>query len=313
MAGVLVVSPAAESHPSKEMVVTQRASEAKLEHARLDVLAAPLSVEEVDKDRENAIANLFASLPKDKQLDYLRNSQQLRAESQIYVPDLAERTRLAANYAGELQSLLNRIAPGTHGLFALAEIGTERRETHRLYVLHKSASGEARFIKAYRISMGEKGFGNERDSGKTPLGLTSIKSILHGLYGEVIPAKPDSLKYFKTVVKGADGRMHSFASDFGHQNILEPATITTDRYTIDEQRGVHFHGSNRTGRWRERSGSRVWETFLDAKRRSGACGRMANADVRDLGRYIQSPDPKKGTAGTPVYIHASEEIRRQKK
>jgi hypothetical protein len=162
--------------------------------------------------------------------------------------------------------------------------------------------------------MAEKGFGNGKNSYQTPIGQQEFQSKFEGVYGQVVVAKKDhpKLKYFKREYVGG-GVVRRFVSDFGHQTVDEPATVVTDRYTINEERGVHFHASNRTGRWHRRGNRKVWVSFLTPRERStDGCIRMANADVRDMGRrYIKMRVVRDGKViepGTPVAIYATPEV-----
>ena len=125
------------------------------------------------------------------------------------------------------------------------------------------------------------------------------------MYGEVVDVLPDNRDSFRHTMR-AHGKLHWFVSKFGIQN-GEPAAVITDRFTIDGQRGIHLHGSNRTGVWRYENGKAIWESRLGGPA-SGGCGRMAHADIRDLGRYIKLPvweGKKLLSKGTPIYIHAT--------
>lgn len=262
----------------------------------------------IREDRTKAIESLLNTLPQDGKLAHLRDIETLEAESQMYTP-LPEEERYIAEVAAEGMATLKRETPeNEYGLLGFADINKSREEYHRLYVL-RNVRGNLQFVKGYHISMSDEGFGNEKDSGKTFLGLRHVEYGLEGTLGEVIPAEQDYVHLFKTFITDTKGRKRHYISTLGQKNIIEPATVITDRYTFDPVRGIHAHASNRTGRWHMRDGKKVWVSYLGGNRGSGACLRMANADVRDLGRnYIRLPIRINNTItrkGTPIYIYAT--------
>lgn len=275
----------------------------------IEISRNSISQKELEAHREDAIRTLLDGLPRDSRLNYLRDPERLRAESQAYLPDDSERAVVVGAADQEITKLAKSILPGGYGILGYADIDPNGAEQHRIYILQKASDGVVRFEKAYRASMGEKGFGTGTD--QTPLGYKPIQNGYEGMYGEVVTVLDDNKQYFKKFIVDSQGKQHHFVSDFGHETITEPSSVVTDRYTIDEARGIHFHGSNRTGKWRMRDGFKVWISFL-SRRTSGGCIRMSNTDVRDMGRrYIKLPTKKDGKIiqqGTPVSIFASKSV-----
>ena len=262
----------------------------------------------IREDRTKAIESLLNTLPQDEKLSHLRDAETLEAESQMYTPSPEETHYVAEAAAEGMATLKGETLENEYGLLGFADMNKSGEEFHRLYVL-RNVGGNLQFVKGYQISMSADGFGNEKDSGKTFLGLRHVEYGFEGTLGEVIPVKQDYVHLFKTFIVDKNGRKHHYISTLGKKNITEPATVITDRYTFDPERGIHAHASNRTGRWHIRNGKKEWVSYLGGNRGSGACLRMANVDVRDLGRnYIQLPVREKNKAikkGTPIYIHAS--------
>ncbi len=278
--------------------------------ATIDISRNTLSEAELETHRNDAVQSLIDALPSDTKLDYLRDKERFLAESQMYLPDLQERQTVMKEGSSGLNTLSQALAPDQHGLFGFAGADLEGNEYHRLYVIHKDQTGTLRFVIGYRVSFGEKGFGNKPNSGQTPVGLFHIRDGKKGLLGEVIVEDQSYIQYFKTTLR--IGRtVKRFVSAFGHENIMEPATVVTERYTVDAGRGVYLHGSNRTGRWLLKDGIRKWVTYLGGIRRSGACGRMANADVHHLGQRYISLATKANPEGTPYVMYATPEIMRR--
>lgn len=277
----------------------------------IDISQNVISEKELNAYREDAIKSLIGGLPESKVVDHLRDPERLRAESEAYVPSHAERDDVFGKAKDKFKELATAMAPGEYGLFGFADIDKTGEEYHRLYVMHKEAGTEVvKFVQAFRISMAEKGFSTKDIEGYTPLGLQYFTHSHEGYYGEVVDVLPKKLPYFKRTVGS-----HHFVSEFEKESTAEPAVVVTDRYTISARRGIHFHGSNRTGRWHLRNGKKVWVSSLRGAR-SGACGRMGHADVRVLGRkYIKLPVMKDGKfiyKGTPIMIHATPAVMKRK-
>lgn len=264
-----------------------------------------LSHKEIITDRDAAIARLIASVPPDPRLAHLRDAEHLRAEATMYSPDDAERRSVRSKSGLQLKQLADATPEHGYGFFAFADIDEGGTEHHRLYVMKKH-NGDMRFVKGYKLSMGEKGFGNRKDSGQTPVGLRRFEYTFMGMHGEVVDATRESLPHFKLVVRDANGKPHHFVSTFDGAARREPAAVVTGRLTFDAARGIHLHQSNRTGYWLVSGDTKKWISMLGGPA-SGACGRMAGADFADAFRYVQAMVKENGvvTQGTPIYIHAT--------
>ncbi len=295
-----------------------------------DFLESSLSPAELEEHKSRSAEKLRASIPKGiAMLQYLfKHAQYLEKESQMYLPDQGERElviRQSKNTKGEsqLEALAQKLKAGETGLYLFADVDSKGRNFQRLYVLKKDSGNTIRFEKAYRVSMSEKGFGDELNSNKTPLGLKPVLSGEIGAYGEVVraerhhgdPKKRKEIhdilnKYFNKISDGKTAQW--FAKTFGEPGAESAAErverdkseVVTARYTIDEVRGIHIHGSNRSGKWVERLNQ--WVTLLGGRHRSTGCIRMSNTDVYDLGISQYTHLPAKGKAGTLVMIHATE-------
>mgnify|MGYP001575259025 FL=1 len=278
-----------------------------------------LSAEKITALREEAIKSLIASVPEGKKFDHLRHDEErLRAESEMYTPSESEQADVRRKSAAQLPLLALGTETNGYGFFEFADVDESGEEQHRLYVMKKDSQGTMHFVVGFRNSMAEKGFTFKKIEGFTQLGLHYFTHAYEGRYGEVVDVLPDKLGKFKRVHTDANGKDHHFVSDFGGES-GEPPAVITDRYTIDAGRGLHFHGSNLTGKWADRI-RKIWKSMLRGAK-SGACGRMAHADVRVLGtKYIQLRITKPKTInengkektireivqhGTPIYIHAT--------
>ncbi len=294
-----------------------------------------LSRETLELHKERAVAKLRASIPPLKQLAYLfTHAQFLKEESQMYIPDERERQRIITRSidktgASQLDNLSKQLSSGESGLYIFADKDDDGRYFHRMYVLKKESSGTVRFEKAYRVSASLYGFGNEEKSNKTPLGLHRVQSGEVGGYAEVVRAERNSDdtekraavrseldKLFNRVLDG--GVVHWFARTFGessatvtyeNRNSRDRSEVVTARYTIDEKRGIHIHGTNRSGMWDK--AKNAWITFLGGRRRSSGCIRMSNTDVYDLGLsgHISLPrfaGKRLVAQGTSVMIHSTD-------
>lgn len=288
-----------------------------------------LSQADLEKQQGRAIDSLQNSIPLVKELQYLReHAKDLKDESQMYLPSSSEvelveknsRIQVEGRERNILHEFAEQIPTNQTGLFIFADVDNEGKNFQRLYVLRKESNNQIRFEKAYRVSMAEKGFGDDENSYKTPLGFMRVLSGKIGMFGEVVTAKLENpAGFFNRVI--LNGRTHWFMrnlDDSPNENLeirraRDRAEVVTDRYTVDEQRGIHIHGTNRSGRWIIEQGRRIWQTFLGGRRRSGGCIRMSNTDVRDLGLsgYILLPTvarvkgKKQTVAGTAVMIHAT--------
>lgn len=291
-------------------------------------LESPLSPAELEQHKSRSAEKLRASIPKGiAALQYLfQHAQYLEKESQMYLPDSTERDNVVLRSRDEkgvsqLDLLVSKLSVGEAGFYIFADVDDRGRNFQRLYVMRKEASG-VHFEKAYRVALAEEGFGNGKDSNQTPLGLKPILSGEIGAYGEVVRAErhlPDPKKravldkYFNKIAEGAAARW--FAKTFGEPATESPeqskerdkSEVVTARYTIDEARGIHIHGTNRSGSWVGRL--KQWVTLLGGRHRSTGCIRMSNTDIYDLGLsgYAQLPAGKK--PGTMVMIHATKEAK----
>lgn len=307
---------------------------AEAQKVSLSYSESTLSNEKLELHKERAATKLRASIPPLKQLAYLfTHAQFLKEESQMYIPDERERQRVVARSIDEtgtsqLDTLSEQLSPGESGLYIFADKDDDGRYFHRMYVLKKEGSNTVRFEKAYRVSASLYGFGNEEESNKTPLGLHRVQSGEIGSYAEVMRAernsddkekraevRSDLDKLFNRVIDGGVARW--FARTFGessaavtyeNRNSRDRSEVVTARYTIDEKRGIHIHGTNRSGMW-DRA-KNAWVTFLGGRRRSSGCIRMSNTDVYDLGQSGHVSLPKVAgrrvlARGTAVMIHAT--------
>lgn len=300
-------------------------------------LGSSLDSRTIELQKERAVQKLRASIPPLQELRYLlSHAQYLKEESQMYVPDVRERERVISNAIDEhgnstLTALANKLTVGESGLYIFADIDSDGRNFQRLYVLKKESAQAVRFEKAYRVSTSVYGFGNEEKSNQTPLGYHRILSGEVGRYAEVVVAGRNSDnsqrrlevrdrldKTFTKVV--LDSVSHWFARTFGEsaagtpeeRQIRDAAEVITARYTINETRGIHIHGTNRTGVWDKIKNS--WTTFLGGRRRSTGCIRMSNTDIYDLGLsgHIGLPQyagRRLVAPGTSVMIHATRKAR----
>lgn len=280
-----------------------------------DILPSTLTPERLAEDKRRAALSLAKSIPPLPALDYLRAYvPHLEKESQMYIPSREEVERIVSAGGESIRSLGTKLPPNEHGLFIFAD---EHDGVHfqRLYVLRKDAEGSLQFVKGYPVSAAIRGFGNEKDSNKTPLGLHTLYNGQQGLFGEVVSGLNKHKSMFNHVRYNGVDRW--FVKDFGGEGGNDVAEVVTDQYLLhgphtDVSRGIRLHGTNRSGRTRP-DGS--WQTYLGGRRRSGGCIRMSNTDIRDLslsGYVHASPvdlSPKKREDGTYVMIYATERAR----
>lgn len=303
----------------------------------LSFLRSSLTEEALDLHRERAVAQLKASIPPTPSIKYLfGHAEHLKDESQMYIPTDSERELVLKNSRDEkgaspLEEQARALKPGESGLYIFADIDAEGRHFQRMYVLKKDAGNRVRFDKAYRVSTSMYGFGNEEKSNQTPLGHMQVLSGEVGRYAEVVKAERNSDDQEKraTARKILDSlfnkvthldKTHWFARTFGEplasgadlRTSRDSAEVVTARYTIDEKRGIHIHGTNRSGKWD--TGLRKWITYLGGRRRSSGCIRMSNTDIYDLGlsQHIALPSyagRRKIANGTSVTIYATPQAR----
>lgn len=279
----------------------------------IQLTGSPLTPEMLREQKERAIRSLKMSIPDDPKADYLRTeAQNLEKESQMYIPDSREIEYVQSKAGTILQDELRDSADGDFILFPFADV-FNRKRIQRFYVIERVSNTQARFVKGYKVSMAEAGFGNEKDSRKTPLGRHTIHSGKIGMYGEVVSELNKYKDDFNLIrTRGED---HWFVKGFGKKNLPSGhnrAEVVTDQFLLqgpetDTERGIRIHGTNRSGEVRADG---QWETFLDGKYPSGACIRMSNVDVRDLSlsHYISVPSKIRGKKkSTRVVIYATPE------
>jgi hypothetical protein len=272
-----------------------------------------LTPKQIRADREAAISSLVASVPNDPRLEHLRDAEYLQAESTMYPPGFAEQENVRKKSTAQLAALATVTTDKGYAFFGFADLDQNGAEYHRLYVMQKDNAGILQFVKGYKVSMGENGFGNRKDSGQTPVGLRQFEHAFMGMHGEVVDASRESLPHFKLTTRDAQGGIHHFMSRFDGHARMEPAAVITGRLTIDAERGIHFHVSNRTGYWQIVGRTKKWISLLGGPG-SEACGRMAGVDFVDAFRYVRARIKKNDkviSAGTPIYIHATEPVMKR--
>jgi len=296
-----------------------RPEKAESSEISFNILPSNLSEQRLELQKSVAIASLTKDIPNDPKFGYLRSHvSHLEQESQMYIPSRVELGSVIEKGRGAINELASHIQVGRYGLFAYADANEkEKSRAQRLYVLKRNDGNEIEFVKGYRVSMSESGFGNDKDSGKTPLGIHSIEGGRRGLFGEVVSGLNKHRDMFNHFVVGGKDRW--FVKSFGERPAGEQssdvAEVVTDQYLLkgpntDVARGIRIHGTNRSGAL---NADGTWRSFLGGIRRSGGCIRMSNVDVRDLSLsgYIappQSVDINGDMHGihTPVMIFATE-------
>jgi hypothetical protein len=288
-AAALLSSPNAEAADGKE---------------HFSYYSSELTPAGLDSQKRATISSLDTSLPRIRNLDHLRAYiPYLPHESQMYIPSPEELKDVVAKSEQQLDSLSTTIPVGKYGLFIFADAHDKKRK-QRMYVLARKSPDKAQFVKAYKISLSREGFGNEKDSGMTPLGEHAIHSKTIGMFGELVSEKKnhkDDERLFTHVE--IEGKDHWFVHSFGYENGNELAEVVTDQYlitgpTTSVERGVRIHGTNRSGALGKEN---QWISYLDGESLSTACIRMSNVDVRDL--KVQGFID----VGTQVVIHATPE------
>lgn len=262
----------------------------------------PETLATLESDKRNAATTLRDGIPNirdNRVVNFLREKAgYLEQESQMEIPDRETVEKVLGNAGGDIAKLAKKMERGGHGVFIYADVADDGSRIQKLFVLKRNDDDGIQFLRSYLVSMGAKGFGNEEGSNKTPLGLFTILGGRRGFFGEVVSAEQKYAYRFDPLVVG--GRRRSVVKSFGENpdrteetdEERDIAEVVTDRYTIDDQRGIHIHGTNRSGYWSERV--RRWMTFLGGRRLSGGCIRMANTDIRDLGRFLGRSGYKAG-------------------
>lgn len=274
------------------------------------VLESDLNPEELERHKARAVSSLTENLPQEKQLNHVREyAKFLMQESQMYVPTREEIADVARKSEDALRAFQKSVQAEKYGLFIFADRDSVGNHVQRLYAVRESKNGALQFQKGYRVSTGRAGFGNEPDSGKTPLGLHVIGSGKRGMLGEIVSiAKTlDEETYVKVRRGGVD---HWFVRGFGSIPGDDVAEVVTDQYLLlgpktDAARGIRLHATNRAGKL-EADGS--WTSYLGGRRRSGGCIRMSSTDIRDLylSGYVSLPTKEKKTLiQTPIMLHAT--------
>lgn len=286
-------------------------------HSTFTVEASSLTPENLLAQKAAAVESLTSGIPADRRLNYLRDrARDLPDESQMYIPDDAELGRVYEKSVSELNQLGSSIpSVNEYGLFIYCDTNPDGSPFQRLYVVQKTAQNRLQFVKGYAVSTAANGFGNTPDSGQTPLGLHSILSGTHGVFGQVVSGLNKYKTMFNHVRIGIRDYyfVKGFGSGAGADAGNDIAEVVTDEYLITgpntpAMRGIRVHGTNRSG---ERDSMGIWRTFLGGRKKSGGCIRMSSTDVRDLGLngYAKLPQTiagrRKSTApGTAVMIHA---------
>lgn len=187
-------------------------------------------------------------------------------ESTMYKPreaDLATLKKIPA-----FQNMQRTLKDGQYGVFVNAD-------TQRIYLVAKRGS-RLQVAMAYKTSTSSKLSGNIPDSNRTPVGNQKVTSSYTGVLGQVVAAEPIPIELFtyinnKFIVSSLlsnGGRLGERVSNRTHEH----AVVLTARLTIDAQRGIHIHGTNRVDTLGERA--------------SGGCIRMSNVDITHLMIYI---------------------------
>jgi hypothetical protein len=275
---------------------------------KLAILDSDLTAEQLERHKARAVASLADHIPARKELQYVRDySKYLGAESQMYIPLHSEIEDVERKSSAQLSAFESALRPDEHGLFIFADQDAAGNNVQRLYVL-KRVKNALQFVKAYRVSTAQAGFGNSPDSSKTPLGPHVIPDSTRGILGEVVArAKKFDESGFVRVHEG--GTDHWFVRGFGSVPGDDLAEVITDQYLLSgphtsTSRGIRIHGTNRAGKVGHDG---KWITFLGGRRRSGGCIRMSSTDVRDLylSGYISTGKVPR-TSQTKVYIHATD-------
>lgn len=248
-------------------------------------VSSELTPENIDAHKKRAIQSLVKSIPSSRGFDYLRAYEPyLEHESQMYIPQLQEVETVAKRSGEKFDAWCTSIPVGGHGLFVFADAEGGKR-MQRLYVLKRTKQNQVQFVKGYKVSLSREGFGNEKDSGKTPVGEHIIRSKTIGRFGELVSKKKthkdDDRLFRHTKINGKD---HWFVNSFGYEKDNELAEVITHEFllvgpTTSAERGVRIHGTNRSGGLDERN---QWVSYLDGESLSTACIRMSNVDVTDL-------------------------------
>ncbi len=270
----------------------------------LKYVSSELSPESISAHKERAIRTLMKSIPQSRKFDYLRAYEPyLKHESQMYIPGPQEIGTVTKKSGNEFNAWCASLPTNGHGLFIFADAQGGKR-MQRMYVLKRTRNSQIQFIKAYKVSLSREGFGNEKDSSKTPLSEHTIQSKTIGRFGELVSKKKthkDDERLFKHA--RIEGKDHWFVNSFGYEKDNELAEVVTHEFllvgpTTGADRGVRIHGTNRSGGLGERN---EWISYLDGESLSTACIRMSNVDVADLNLN------KFADRGVTVFIYATPE------
>lgn len=272
-------------------------------------MESDLSPENLQRHKSRAVASLTEEIPQGKQLGHVRSyAQNLAQESQMYLPSIKEITDVAAKSTAQLRELEQSVPLKGYGLFIFADRDSEGNHKQRLYALRRPQKGALQFVKGYAVSTARLGFGNSRDSNKTPLGLHKIDSGKRGLLGEVV-AEAKALDEPTYIRLRQGGKDRWFVRGFGSVRGDDIADVVTDQYLLigpntDASRGIRIHGTNRAGKVE----NGTWTSYLGGRRRSGGCIRMSSTDIRDmyLSGYLSLPQKRgKSAVQTSVMLHAT--------
>lgn len=270
----------------------------------LKYASSELTPESISAHKERAIRALMKSIPQSREFGYLRSYEPyLKYESQMYVPQQQEIDRVRSKSGDRFDTWCASLPVGGHGLFIFAD-AQNGKKMQRMYVLRRTKQQQIQFVKGYKVSLSREGFGNEKDSGKTPIGEHTIQSKTIGKFGELVSKKKahkDDERLFKRA--RIEGKDHWFVNSFGYEKDNELAEVVTHEFllvgpTTGAERGVRIHGTNRSGGLDERN---EWVSYLDGESLSTACIRMSNVDIADLNLN------KYADKGFPVFIYATPE------
>jgi hypothetical protein len=273
-------------------------------------IESDLLPQDLERQKTEAASSLVETIPSDPRLRHVRAyAEHLTDESQMYIPQSSEVRAVLEKSREPLARFTRAIQRGQHGLFIFADHDSAGNNLQRLYVLKRAAENTLEFEKAYKVSTATAGFGNESNSGKTPLGIHHIANGARGLLGEVMAAAKhfDESSYVSVRYQG---KVHWFVRGFGATPGTDNAEVVTDEYLLigphtDPSRGIRLHGTNRAGKL---GANGMWQSFLGGRQRSGGCVRMSNTDIRDLylsGYLKETVHDGKHAGSTPILIFAT--------
>src|SRR3989344_986764 len=212
--------------------------------------------------------------------------EQLREESEMWIPSAIETGKLQEKYADGLSKLNKEIKLNGHGLFL-------DRESQSLFVIKKNTKGSLEFMKAYPVVTSHEDWNNKAGTRGTPTGLDTVKMVREGFLGEVLSTlnrHADDREHFESIRVNDKGksRIATVVKGFTLETQPIPEVITM-AFLLDGERGIWIHGAPRKG----------LSTIPSAERRekagSSGCIRASNVDVIDMAQYV--------TVGTPIYIY----------